>query len=100
MSNQKETFNGVEGVWKTVTHPDQIHDRQRIRYYLYDMSRKDRIGYTKARDVEARERFASRNQYGFDSSAIGYGQRCMFDDKDFKMIQAWFPLIRMKKGSK
>lgn len=91
MSIQRETFDRVPGVWKTVTRADQIQHKQRIRYYLFDMKRKDRIGYTNHPSPEQRVRFAIRTRHGFDTSGVGNGHQCMFDDKDFKLIQAWFP---------
>lgn len=106
MSIQKETFDGVPGEWRTVTRADQIQDKQRIRYYLFDMKHKDRIGYTNHPSPEQRVRFAVRTRHGFDTSGVGNVHQCMFEDTDFKLIQAWFPtgkkgkLVKVKPSTK
>ena len=85
--NQRETIDGIKGEWRTVTKSEQVDDGQRIRYFLINWHR----GFSNQGEKE-KNRFAVKTAYGVEPSSMKGFKKDMFKDRDFKDIQAFFPL--------
>lgn len=88
MKNEIETIDVVKGEWRTVTKASQIEDGQRIRYCLMGGFR----GYTNLAKETERNRFAVKTLFGVEPSSMKGFNKCMFQDSEYKNIQAFFPL--------